>query len=263
MLSSRHTTLDSFHYEALLEAYLSAGDLQTTFRILVIMAKAGIEPDINSTRAIYLHLVADHRAPGRAWDIIEQLHEDGHAIPTGAVNVILESMVRNNKHFEAIEMYKKSYPLCKGNTDTFNILLRRLASNRDGPCKHAAMFLASEMQALGLKPDQLTYDRLILICVMEKDDYEDAFLYWHEMKAVGKQRTGKEWLLRPGTLSILARRCVRLGDERAWNILKLLGERRPEEALRMMQWAEKWWKTAEGADTSEAEWPLLTSNEAF
>lgn len=229
------------------------------------MSKAGIEPNINSTRAIYLHLsgCGGLNAEYKAWKMLEAMHEGGHPIPAGAMNVVLESMVAKEEHYKAIELYKKSYRLCKANTETFNVLLRRLSWREEagGQSKQAAMFLASEMQALGLKPDQLTYDRLILICA-QHDDYEDAILYWDEMKAVGKQRTGEEWLLRPGTLALLARRCVGAGDQRAWSILKQLGERQPDQAPRMMKWAEKWWNMVPDS-LSNAEWPKLTGSLSY
>jgi pentatricopeptide repeat protein len=44
ILSSRRATLASYHYEALISAYTGFGDLKTAFRVLTIMAKAGIEP---------------------------------------------------------------------------------------------------------------------------------------------------------------------------------------------------------------------------
>src|SRR3954467_11238904 len=44
-LTTRHSVLSAFHYEALLTAYVESGDLKTAFRILDIMSRAGLEPD--------------------------------------------------------------------------------------------------------------------------------------------------------------------------------------------------------------------------
>jgi tetratricopeptide (TPR) repeat protein len=261
ILSSRYTSLSSFHYEALLESYLKDGDLQTAFRILSIMAKAGLEADSSTTRALFIYLANTYQNGANtsvkqncqhAWEILENMHREGHIIAPAAVNVILETLVYDKKHEEAIELYKQAHTISKANTETFNVLLRNLATSRS---KHMAMFLASEMQALGLKPDQMTYDRLILVCSKEAN-YEDAFSYEQEMKEVGKSRTGTEWSLRKGTMTELFRRCVIAGDERAWRLLDQLKEM-GGDTTELTNWAKQSWSTAVASRIIE--WPKLVA----
>lgn len=78
------------------------------------------------------------------------------------------------------------------------------------------MFLANEMIQLGLKPDRITYDRLILVCV-RSGELEDALLYYEEMSSGDDNRAMKP---RRGTFETLIQECVKRGDDRAVALLK-------------------------------------------
>jgi pentatricopeptide repeat protein len=86
--------------------------------------------------------------------------------------------------------------------------------------KELAMFFANEMIQLGLKPDRLTYDRLILVC-LQVDDLEDALLYYEEMRSL-RRNPGAAEIMRPrkGTWEELIIRCAKVGDDRAVAMLK-------------------------------------------
>lgn len=246
ILSARRSALSPFHYEALLAAYSEAQDVKTSCRILTIMAKAGLEPDSSTTRPIFLHLTQDNSLPDKAWKVLKALHKDGHAVPTAAVNVVIEAMIKNGHFSKAIELYKELHRICESgpNTETFNILLQGTTRQSN---KSMAMFLASEMRALGVKADRLTYDRFILVCVND-DDYEDAFRYLEEMKTVGadKEADGqKGWWMRGGTAALLAQRCAKADDPRVWDVLAE-AERRYLDHGRLRKWVEANWKGREG-----------------
>lgn len=74
------------------------------------------------------------------------------------------------------------------------------------------MFLASEMISLNLKPDRITYDRLILVCE-QSGDMDDAIAYLEEMRSQG---------LRPrrGTYERLIDGLLEKGDERCVAVLR-------------------------------------------
>ena len=99
------------------------------------------------------------------------------------------------------------------------------------------------MLALDVPPNALTYDRLILVCLdaTGEDDYEDAFKYFKEMKALG-------WWPRNGTLVAMVRRCCEQGDDRAW---ELVGEMEGMgiDIVAVERWMEKNWKGDEDART--------------
>lgn len=205
------------------------------------MSKAGLEPDSSSTRPIYHYLTSSKNLPSKGWKDLQDLCEDGHSIPIAAVNVVLESTISVGHFDEAIGLYKQVHSLyeCDANTETFNVLFQGCSRRRS---KDLAMFLASEMTALGVKPDRLTYDRLILVCLNE-EDYEDAFLYLDEMKAVGDQKGDVDgWWMRTGTATIMVRRCVLNNDDRAWLVLTELEKRGYNKSERLRAWAEQNWK---------------------
>jgi len=221
------------------------------------MSKAGIEPDAPSTRPLYLYLSSSKHLPAKAWRTLESLKEDGQTIPPAAVNVVIESSISVGHFQEAVQQYKSLHTICSGpNTNTFNVLLQATAK-RDGS-KDLAMFFASEMRALGVKPDALTYDRLVLVCLREKD-YEDAFRYLEEMVVVsgGRGRVGEDggsgrreggWWMRGGTAAALVRRCCVTGDGRAWDLLNEMEERGVGNA-KLRSWVEgNWKKVAESGE---------------
>ena len=238
-LSARRTALNSYHYEALLEAYIGTGELKTAFRILGIMSKAGIEPDIRTTRPLFLYLSRNVFLPQEAWEVLKTMHGDGHVIHIGAVNVILEANVKFENIESSIDFYKQLHTICEPgpNTETFNILFQAL---REGS-KDVAMFLAAEMRALKVKPDHLTYDRLILVCLTEPD-YGDAFLYLDEMETAGQSR-GEKWWMRPGTVLAFVKRCLAEKDKRVWQLLTEMEKRKYSVAAKLRLWVESNWTT--------------------
>ncbi|KAH8804710.1 pentatricopeptide repeat protein-like protein [Xylogone sp. PMI_703] len=217
-LSSR-CPLSLHHYEALLAAYVGVEDLRTAMRILSIMSKAGMILDAPSTRPLYLYLKSKLDLPAKAWEILESLYDNGHVIPTAAANVVIEASIAVGKFVEAVDFYRELYKICEAGPDrnTFNVLFQGATKHRR---KDLAMSLASEMRAYKVKPDDLTYDRLILVCCQDENDYEDAFRYYEEMTT-----TNPAWWLRGGTASTIVKRCTVAGDKRAWDILSEMQER--------------------------------------
>jgi pentatricopeptide repeat protein len=247
ILSQRQTVLAAHHYEALLEAYVGAGDTKTAFRVLNIMYKAGINPGASSTRPLYFHLMTSPSQPAEGWKLLKGLHEDGYNIPTAGVNVVIEASVASNTpkigSEQAFQFYREMHTICDTGPDieTFNHLLRRLG-DVDGS-KPRAMFLASEIRALGLRPTEMTYDRLILVCMHPNiEDYEDCFRYLEEMKVMGQDAVDsfgrKGWWLRRGTAVSLIRRCVNAGDRRAWVLIDEMEERDMVFNKALKRWVE-------------------------
>jgi hypothetical protein len=207
------------------------------------MAKAGLEPDSNTTRPLYLYLTQSDSLPDKAWQLLKSFTEDGHAVPSAAVNVVIEAKIQRGQFPEAVDFYKELHTICDSgpNTETFNILLQGTTRHST---KSMGMFFASEMRSLGVRPDRLTYDRLILVCLLD-NDYEDAFRYLEEMKTVGaeKEEDGQVgWWMRPGTVSMLTQRCAKAGDSRAWGLLDEFDRRNMVDKWRLRKLVEETWK---------------------
>jgi hypothetical protein len=253
ILSSRRATLAPYHYEALITAYAGFGDLTTAFRLLTIMTKAGVEPTTSTTRPLYLHISQNQALPAEALRTLEELFEDGHAVPIAAVNVVIESYIAIDRFDDAMNLYKNIHTICESgpDTETFNVLFQGSTRNYR---KDASMFLASEMHALGIPADNLTYDRLILVC-LNYPDYEDAFRYLEEMVVVGADRveegTGKVgWWMRKGTASLMVKTCVKYSDERVWLILEEM-KKRGMKTDSLENWVGETWKRNEEQDGKE------------
>ena len=231
ILGNRKTKFKLHHYETLLEAYVGSGNITTALTILCIMKAFGLEPEDGSTRSLFQHMRQDSKRPEEAFQILRELHEAGRVIPTSAVNCVVEASVHLQNLSQAIEHYKQLHTLCPDgpNTATFNILFRGCRTARR---KDLAMFFASEMLALNVNPDALTYDRLLLVC-LDQDDYDDAFKYFNEMLQRG-------WIPRQGTLVAMVKKCAQTGDERAFEIYREL-QAGGLETGRTRRWLRDYW----------------------
>lgn len=209
------------------------------------MKDSGIEPEEGSTRSLFQHLRQDVKRPQQAFTILRELREGGRTIPTAAVNCLIQASVHLEVLTPAIEHYKQLHTLCPDgpNTATFNALFRGCNTAHR---KDLAMFLASEMLALKITPDALTYDRLLLVC-LDQDDYEDAFRYFEEMK-------GRGWTPRRGTLVAMMKKCAERGDERAFEMYREM-QAEGMEIARTRRWLRDNW--AGGGNAARVERLLL------
>lgn len=201
------------HYEALLETYITSKDLRTAFVLLATMKKAGFTPTERSTRPIFTYLRQSRQYPQKAHKLLLSLRDEGHSILIQAINVLIESYIFHQDLSAALELYKSMQTMSsklKPDTATFNALLRGCALHKR---KDIAMFLASEMVALKVSPDPLTYDRLLLVCLNSDEGLDNAWRYFEEMKTAG-------WWPRGGTLTRLAKEACAKGDPRVWNLVQ-------------------------------------------
>ncbi|KAK4697372.1 hypothetical protein P7C71_g711, partial [Lecanoromycetidae sp. Uapishka_2] len=206
------------HYEALLETYMVSKDLRTALTLLTIMTAAGHTPTESSTRPIYMHLCKSDELPARALAMLQDLREQDRNVPIQAANVIMQAHISHRDLAAALEVYKTLHmisPNLGPDTATFNILFRGCAQ---AARKDLAMFLASEMLALKVAPDTLTYDRLILVCLNSEASISDAWRYFEEMKAL-------DWWPRDGTVVALVRRACEDGDSRVSKLVYDLKKR--------------------------------------
>ena len=229
------------HYEALLETYATANDLRTALTLLTIMGASGYPPTESSTRPIYTYLHQSPSLPAKALSILEDLREQDRQIPIQAINVIMQASISHHDLTAALSLYKSLHalaPYLSPDTASFNILFRGCVQ---AARKDLAMFLASEMLALKVGPDSLTYDRLILVCLNTEAAIDDAWRYFEEMRDLG-------WWPRGGTTIALARRACERGDQRTWELIH--DERGAAiEKVKVRQMVRDFWKG--GAEEAE------------
>ena len=232
VLGDRGTIFSHEHYEALVDTYATYGDIDTALKVLCLMENESVWPEIGSTRSIFYALKSNPDRTDKAVQHLRELKSNNRKVPTVAMNVVIEATVKQDRHAEAFDQYQALHEICAQgpNTDTFNILLRACRTD-----KGQAMFLASEMRTLNIPVNDLTYDRIILAClVSEKDDHEDAMRYYVEMKSQG-------WKLRRGTHFMLLQRCVEGMDTRAPEILKDMLNLQDNSYATSRRWFENNW----------------------
>lgn len=235
ILGQRATLFTIAHYEQLVDTYLKADppDLRAALSVLTIMAGANLEPTTTSTRQLYAFLDKWMLSEDKALEILTTLQEQGRRVPLAALNVLLEVMCKYKRFEKAMTLYKSMHnfeppeepskprrPMA--NIETFNILFKGARWAKSNPVEQA-MFLASEQLALGIKPNVLTYDRVILLCIND-DKLDHAMRYLDECEAL-------EWLPRHGTLGALAIKLAEKGDERCWDTLQKARDSPDESGL--------------------------------
>ncbi|KAF2279189.1 uncharacterized protein EI97DRAFT_455467 [Westerdykella ornata] len=211
VLAERDTVLMSFHYEMILEAYLNASDIGAAISVIMIMAEAGIKVDEASIYPLYVYLKQTHARPIEAFSILQTSHTAGRKVPTAAINACIQASVHLGRLEEALDIYKALHTVSPAgpNIQTFNILFQ--GCHKAGR-KELAMFLVSEMIKLGITPNALTYDRLILVCC-HANHLEDAFLYYEEMRL-------SNWSPRRGTFERLIELGLAHDDAKTLQVLE-------------------------------------------
>jgi pentatricopeptide repeat protein len=95
-----------------------------------------------------------------------------------------------------------------------------------------ALMLAAEMVSLRIQPDAMTYDRMMLVCLMDKD-YEDGVRYYKEMRA-------KTLEPRFGSALVLVRTLTKWGDGRVDEVLEdLQGMDLPLRMGELRRWVKE------------------------
>ena len=223
VLTERGTTITTHQYELLITTYLKADDLSAALSVILIMVDANIKVDEGTCHPLYWYLFTQKRRgenlPMQAFSLLQDFEAAGRKVPTVAVNACMQASVALDRLEEAVEMYKALHSVSHAgpNTNTFNILFRGCRRNLR---KELAMFFANEMMQLGCKPDRVTYDRLILVC-LECGDLEGALLYYEEMTSADASRANKGAMYpRKRTWERLILKAAVEGDERAVALLK-------------------------------------------
>lgn len=211
LLAERNTVFTSHHYEMLLEAYLNANDLNAALSVILIMAESAIKVDEASIHPLYTYLKQSKARPLEAFNLLQDFESSGRKVPTASINACLQASVHHGNLGEAVDIYKALHTVSRAgpNTHTFNILFQGCHKARR---KELAMFLASEMAKLEIKPDALTYDRLVLVCC-NADDMHDAFLYYEEMRS-------QNFTPRRGMFEILIEKGIQNSDTRTPKVLE-------------------------------------------
>ncbi|RHZ51343.1 pentatricopeptide repeat protein [Aspergillus thermomutatus] len=175
-------------YEKTVEAHVKSGKLSSAFEILCKMHKAGIKLEHTSTRAIFNYMVQTRTSPRQAWTILKKLKSLKYPIPMECAHVVIKlcDYESFNDPFavdEGISLYQELYTLCPGKADVsvYNTLIgmARRAKN-----VQAGMFAVKEMSSLGVIPNHITFEHLIMMC-LDAGNFESAYMYYQDLVARG------------------------------------------------------------------------------
>ncbi|KAJ5753450.1 uncharacterized protein N7511_007603 [Penicillium nucicola] len=183
-LSENNIKLGQGQHEQFVEAHVSAGDLPAAFEALCSMHESGTPLADSSTEAILAYMIehkTDHR---EAWQILKRLKNEKRSIPLGAVRVIAQ-FCEHNAHEDpsvvddAVGFYKELYTLCPEGADVriYNVLIRMCRIAKD---RQSGMFLVKEMASLGVVPNALTFESIILMCV-DAGNFRSGFMYFQDL----------------------------------------------------------------------------------
>ncbi len=212
---SRGVKLGSYHFEALIDCYAVAEDLENALRVLCIMSSCRSTSDISTTRSIYSLL---RHSPGRADAAIDALFDlrRNHEIPISAFNVVIEALCARGDTEKAVALYQQVRQLCRSgpNAATFRLLLS------GHPRSEAAGFLLAEMEVFSIKLDLAMHDDVVCSYALdENSSLEAAFgaLRDLENEILHTGDTGV-WLSKH-TILALAERCFKEEDPRIWHVV--------------------------------------------
>lgn len=213
MLLSRGRRLAMHHFEPLLEIQAATGDLRKAFTTICIMAKAGLQPDLSSTRAVFQQLQDSTSRTREAITILQDLKYDHH-VPIAAFNTVLQAKLLQDGQLAGLDLYRALGGMCSDAPDleTFKLLLERCTLHK------TLGFIRAEMEVFDVRPDEALFNRMILISTLNSN-YEPAFRFLNKMRRIKTAGHFNNWYLDEGTALALIRRCIMAEDSRLHGVL--------------------------------------------
>lgn len=184
LLSQRNADFKSSDYEAVTEAYITVGDIDSALRIICIMGRSVGGAHESSVRSILSHWVTTDANPRDIWATLKRLKEEEKLeIPFAAANGVIELCAIQNDTKISFELYREFHTVCTSGveTSTFNHLIDLCRRTRD---LELGSFLIQDMIRMKLLPERKTYENLILFC-LDGGYYDNAYKYLLEMNGSG------------------------------------------------------------------------------
>jgi len=125
VLVERNVQMRVHHFEPIIDAYLSSKDVDGALRMLCVMKRAGLDPQKESTRSLFMWLREVPDQVESCFKSLEELKKSGYDIPVAAVNVLIEARCVSANISGAANIYAKSQKFLDvaPNSDTFRPFL--------------------------------------------------------------------------------------------------------------------------------------------
>ncbi|KAI5866505.1 hypothetical protein GGS23DRAFT_274643 [Durotheca rogersii] len=213
-LSNRGRKLELQHYEALIEIHVQKKQLRKAFTTLCIMAKAGLRPDLSSTRSIFRTLRKSAEDAKFALQFLNDLRYL-YDVPTAAFNVVLEATAIHRGFRMALDLYRGVRRVCSDGPDieTYHILLARCTQSK------FSTFIIEEMKVIGIEPTRTTYD-LIIRFHSTQDNYEQAFYFLKIMSSEETAGVPNNWWISRETALRFIKKCISEEDIRVQRLIE-------------------------------------------
>jgi mRNA-degrading endonuclease RelE of RelBE toxin-antitoxin system len=183
-LVENNIQLGQGQHEHLIEAHVSAGNLPAAFEALCTMHESGTPLANSSTEAILAYMI-EHKTDRReAWQMLKRLKNEKRSIPLDCVRVISD-LCEHDAHEDpsvvedGVGFYKELYTLCPDGADVrvYNALIRMCRIAKD---RQSGMFLVKEMASLGVVPNAITFESIILMC-LDAGNFRSGFMYFQDL----------------------------------------------------------------------------------
>ena len=183
-LSESGIALGRGQYERLVETHVAAGDLPAAFETLCTMHETQIPLANSSTESVLAYMIQSKVDRREVWQMLKRLKNEKRSIPIDSVRVIAD-LCEHDAHEDpsvvddGVGFYKELYTLCPEGADVriYNALIRmcRTARNRE-----SGMFLVKEMASLGVIPNGVTFESIILMC-LDAGNFRSGFMYFQDL----------------------------------------------------------------------------------
>ncbi|KAK2018106.1 pentatricopeptide repeat domain-containing protein [Colletotrichum eremochloae] len=219
LITQRGSKLSAHHYEALIECYGGAGDLESALRVLCIMFKAISVAPYASTRSIYRWIKNQPESIDTALKTLTELVRI-YKVPIAALNVLIEAAVDTHGYEKALEIYRNAHKYTEATPN--HVTIRYVLQACDD--MDSLKVLVAENPELALKGDRNAFGKAIYEYTVSGDldlAYKCVEQYGEAPEAANGGPPGKTeaWIPRK-TLLALIRKSLDAQDERVWWLME-------------------------------------------
>jgi hypothetical protein len=236
IISSR-SRVQVHHYEALVEAFATGGDLEGALRLLCIMERNGTHATRANTRPIYQVLLSRPHLIEDAGETLRDMAKD-QRVPPGAVSVIVEATASGRGGEAAMALYQDFEELTGQKPDTMtlqDVIIHCRSVDAKRELLDAYEGVASRSPTDESLRTSWVYNQLIPAC-LETDRMNLAYRFARQaVSALETQSPQPSWLVP------LVRRAVADEDGRIWPIVDAFeddGSEAAKDLRKILQWGK-------------------------
>lgn len=223
-LASRGTRLNRHHYEALIDAYATQGNIDKVLEVYCIMHAAGVEVTPSSTGSLSFTLNRDPSLIDKGIEAMIRLKEQ-HQLPMAIFNTMLNEIVKaraedpDDAFAKALDLYRRIREFVPAGPTrlTFRNLLWKCTR------PELAQFFVGEMLAFNIKPDLAILKHMYRVHVDFQGPSHRAKEYFFKLAPYFRRDLAQGFRKADAMdLSVrLIRRLIAERDPEAWRILDI------------------------------------------